>query len=77
MLFSLKRQRHNRQNTLAVIPPRGKLEKSSIFHRTVEMEQPHTIIEPFYLALSYTWLFCFINILKYMLFIHFFRWRAL
>ena len=52
MLFPLKLQRDNRKKALAVDPAEGKNgEKGSTFHRTVEMEQPHTITEPFYLAL--------------------------
>ena len=47
MLFSLKLQRDNRQNALAVDPAKRKTgEKSCIFHRTVKMNQPHTITEP-------------------------------
>ena len=53
MLFSLKLQRDTPKNTLAVDPPRGKLEKSYTFHRTVEMKQPHTITEPFVSATSH------------------------
>ena len=45
--FSLKLQRDNRQNALAVEPAKGKTgEKGCIFRRTVEMKQPHTIAEP-------------------------------
>ncbi len=37
MLFSLKLQRDNRKNTLAVAPAKGKTgEKGCIFHRTAE-----------------------------------------
>jgi len=44
MLFSLKLQRDNRQNALAVDPAKRKTgEKGCIFHRTVKMNQPHTI----------------------------------
>ena len=46
MLFSLKRQRHNRQNTLAVDPAEGKTGKRLYFHRTVEMRQPHAMTGP-------------------------------
>ena len=45
--FFLKLQRNNRKNALTVDPSRGKLEKSYIFYRTVEMEQPHTMTEPY------------------------------
>ena len=46
--FSLKLQRDNRQNALAVDPAKGKNgEKGCIFHRTVEMKQPHTMTQPF------------------------------
>ena len=44
--FSLKLQRNNRKNALTVDPATGKTEKSSIFYRTVEMKQPHTLTEP-------------------------------
>ena len=45
--FSLKLQRDNRKNALAVDPAKGKnWKKGCIFHRTVEMKQPHTITEP-------------------------------
>ena len=45
--FSLKLQRDNRKNALAVDPAKGKnWKKDCIFHRTVEMKQPHTITEP-------------------------------
>ena len=44
--FSLKFQRDNRQNALAVDSAEGKNgEKGCIFHRTVEMKQPHIIIQ--------------------------------
>ena len=47
MLFSLKFQRDNRQNALAVDPAKRKTgEKGCIFHRSVKMKQPHTITEP-------------------------------
>ena len=58
-LFSLKFQRDNRKNVLAVIPPRGKPEKGCIFHRTVEMKQPHTITiitESFSLGKMKSWM---------------------
>ena len=45
--FFLKLQRDNRKNALTVDPSRGKLEKKLYFYRTVEMEQPHTIAEPY------------------------------
>ena len=48
--FFLKLQRDNQKNTLAVAPPRGKLEKSYTFHRTVEMKQLHAITEPYFKA---------------------------
>ena len=42
MLFSLKLQRDNRQNALAVDPAKRKTgEKGCIFHRTVKMNQPY------------------------------------
>ena len=45
--FSLKLQRDNRKNALAVDPAKGKnWKKGCIFHRTVELKQPHTITEP-------------------------------
>ena len=54
MLFSLKFQRDNRQNALAVDPAKGKTgEKRLYFHRTIEMKQLHTMTEPFILALPY------------------------
>ena len=47
-VFSLRLQRDNRQNALAVAPAKGKTgEKGCIFHRTVEMKQPHTMTQPF------------------------------
>ena len=47
MSDSLKFQRGNRKNVLAVDPAKGKTgEKGCIFHRTVEMKQPQTITEP-------------------------------
>ena len=46
MLFFLKLQMDNRKNALTVYPATGKTEKSSIFYRTVEMKQPHTLTEP-------------------------------
>ena len=48
MLYSLKLQRDNRQNALAVDPAKGKIGKKAVFspHHTVEMKQPHTITEP-------------------------------
>ena len=47
MLFSLKLQRDNRQNALAVDPAKGKTgEKDCIFYRAVEMKQPHAMAEP-------------------------------
>ncbi|WP_302552786.1 hypothetical protein [uncultured Bilophila sp.] len=45
MLFSLKLQRDNRQNALAVSPAKGEAGKRLYFHRTVEMKQPHAITE--------------------------------
>ena len=50
MLFSLKFQRDNRKNALAVDPAEGKTGKRLYFHRTVEMKQPHTITEPCLIA---------------------------
>ncbi|WP_308770945.1 hypothetical protein, partial [uncultured Bilophila sp.] len=48
MLFSLKFQRDNRQNTLALYSAKKKTgEKRLYFHRTIEMKQPHTMTEPF------------------------------
>ena len=43
--FFLETPKDNRKKALAVDPAKGKTEKSSIFHRTVEMKQPHTITE--------------------------------
>ena len=41
MLFSLKLQRDNRQNALAMNSAKGEtLRKSLHFHRTVEIKQP-------------------------------------
>ena len=49
MLFSLKLQRDNRKNALAVDPAKGKTGKKAVFFiRTVEMKQPHTIPELFF-----------------------------
>ena len=48
MLFSLKLQRDNWENTLAVDPAKGKTGKKLYFHRTMEMKQPHTITEPYF-----------------------------
>ena len=46
--FFLKLQGNNRKNVLSVDPAEGKTgEKGCIFHRTVEMKQPHTITEPY------------------------------
>ena len=46
--FFLKLQGDNRKNVLAVDPAEGKTgEKGCIFHRTVEMKQPHTMAEPY------------------------------
>ena len=46
--FFLKLQGDNRKNVLAVDPAEGKTgEKGCIFHRTVEMKQPHTMTQPF------------------------------
>ncbi|WP_337431353.1 hypothetical protein, partial [Bilophila sp.] len=48
MFFSLKFQRNNRQNTLALYSAKKKTgEKRLYFHRTIEMKQLHTMIEPF------------------------------
>ena len=50
MLFSLKFQRDNRQNALALYSAKRKTgEKRLYFHRTIEMKQPHTMTEPFHL----------------------------
>ena len=46
MLFSLKLQKDNRQNALAVYPAEGKPEKRPYFHRAVEMKQPHAMTGP-------------------------------
>ena len=63
--FSLKLQRDNRKNALAVDPAKGKnWKKGCIFHRTVEMKQPHTINR----AYQYTE--------NYMLFSPIFLWWA-
>ena len=45
MLFSLKLQKDNRKNVLTVDPAKG---KKSVFHRAVEMKQPHIITEPIF-----------------------------
>ena len=48
--FSLKLQRDNRQNALAVDPAKGKTgEKGCIFHHIAEIKQPQTITEPLFL----------------------------
>ena len=49
MLFSLKLQRDNRKNTLAVDPAKGKNGEKAVFspHHTVEMKQPYPLAEPF------------------------------
>ena len=48
MLFPLKFQRNNRQNTLAMHSAKGKAGgRGCIFYRAVEMKQPHTMTEPF------------------------------
>ena len=44
-VFSLKLQRNNRQNALAVDSARGKL-KRLYFHRAVGMKQPHALTGP-------------------------------
>ena len=44
--FFLEVQRDHRKNALTLDPAKGKT-KSSIFYRTVEMKQPHTLTEPF------------------------------
>ena len=63
--FSLKLQRDNRKNALAVDPAKGKnWKKGCIFHRTVELKQPHTITEPIN------------NTENYMLFSLIFLWWA-
>ena len=54
MLFFLETPKDNRKKALAVDPAKGKTGKSSIFHRTVEMKQPHTITEPYW---SFLWNF--------------------
>ena len=47
MVISLKFQMNNRKNALNVESAKGKTgEKGCIFHRTVEMKQPHTRTEP-------------------------------
>ena len=46
MLFSLKLQRDNRKNALAVDPAKAKNRKNYIFHYTMEIKQPQTITEP-------------------------------
>ena len=47
MLFSLKFQRNNRQNALAMDSAKGKTgEKRPYFHRVVEMKQPYAMTEP-------------------------------
>ena len=49
MLFPLKFQRNNRQNTLAMHSAKGKAGgRGCIFYRAVEMKQPHTMTEPFW-----------------------------
>ena len=52
MFFSLKFQRDNRQNALAVDPAKGKTGKRPYFHLTVEMKQPHALTEPFYIWMA-------------------------
>ena len=48
LVISLKFQMNNRKNALTVESAKGKTgEKGCIFHRTVEMKQPHTITEPY------------------------------
>ena len=50
MPFSLKFQRDNRQNALALYSAKRKTEEKRLyFHRTIEMKQPHTMTEPFHL----------------------------
>ena len=50
MLFSLKFQRNNRQNALAMDSAQGEnLRKSLHFHRVAEMKQPYALTEPFVL----------------------------
>ena len=44
MLFSLKFQRDNRKNALAVDSAKGKTGKSLYFHHAVEIKQPHATI---------------------------------
>ena len=47
MLFSLKFQRDNRQNALALYSAKRKTEEKRLyFHRTIEMKQPHAMTEP-------------------------------
>ena len=53
-VFFLKFQRNNQQNALAMDSAKGKILRESLhFHRVVEMKQPHTMTEPFILALPY------------------------
>ena len=44
--FFLEVPQGSPENALTVDPAKGKT-KSSIFYRTVEMKQPHTLTEPF------------------------------
>ena len=45
-LFSLKFQRNNRQNTLAVDSAKGKTGEKAAFSPRCEMKQLHTMAEP-------------------------------
>ena len=47
--FFLETPKDNRKKALAVDPAKGKTEKSYTFQSTVEMKQPHTITEPYWL----------------------------
>ena len=69
MLFSLKLQRNNRQNALAVVPAKGKTWKRLYFNSVIKTKQPNTITEPF--SMHYKnrlyhsiWLFYFSSMLK-------------
>ena len=47
MLFSLKFQRNNQQNALAMDSAKGEsCIKRLHFHRVMDMKQPHTMTEP-------------------------------
>ena len=54
MPFSLKFQRDNRKNALALYSAKRKTEEKRLyFHRTIEMKRPHTMTEPQIYAFQY------------------------